>query len=73
MCVCSWLEKFNVICPDKIQVKLMALFLPGSSFYPLKHTGPSVSFLSLGVFLHFMKKPGKNDPFKMKWSLQSLK
>lgn len=64
VCVHNW--RCLVICPDKVQVKLIALFLPGSFFYSLKNISPSVSFLSLHVFLHFMKRPEKNEPSEIK-------
>lgn len=40
VCVPAHAKMFNVICPDKVQMKLTALFWPGSSFYSLQNIGP---------------------------------
>lgn len=40
VCTHAHAKMFNAICPDKIQMKLIALFWPGSSFYSLQNIGP---------------------------------
>lgn len=40
VCVRAHAKMFNVICPDKVQMKLIALFWPGSFFDSLQNIGP---------------------------------
>lgn len=40
VCMCAHAKMFNVICPDKFPITLIALFWPGSSFYSLQNIGP---------------------------------
>lgn len=61
VCVHAHAKMFNVICPDKVQMKLIALFWPGSFFDSLQNIGPLRVVSESSVFLLFMKRPQKQQ------------
>lgn len=56
--VCVSLKMFNVICPIK-SIKLTALLLPGSYFYPFRNMGTSYVLFESSCFFIFYKDISK--------------